>query len=82
MLFTVLASKSVISQATGTCIGHVVDVDIDPFTLRVLFLKVRPLFNLLNFRGCFRTVIIPIVNVVRVGNDVIIVNLIHEAIPL
>ncbi len=81
MLFSCIASKAVISQMTGTCIGHVTDMDIDPFTLQVIFIKVRPLFNIFNIRRCFRCIIIPIINVVKIGEDVIIVNLFEGPCP-
>lgn len=77
MRFLSLQSKDVINSATGKKIGYVVDVEIDTMCrcIQALIVERNISFHLVCFfKGppCF---IIPIENVITIGEDVIIVNL-------
>lgn len=77
MRFLTLQSKDVVNAATGSKIGYVVDVEIDPMCrcIQALVVEKNAAFRLICvFKGppCF---IIPIENVITIGEDVILVNL-------
>lgn len=76
MRFVTLQSKDVVNAATGTKIGYVVDVEIDPFCrcIEALIVERVSAFKLIcMFKGP-PTFVIPIENIMTIGEDVILVN--------
>lgn len=76
MRFVTLQSKDVVNAATGTKIGYVVDVEIDPYcrTIQALIVERFSAFKLICvFKGP-PALIIPIENIMTIGEDVILVN--------
>ena len=76
MRFVTIQSKDVINAATGSKIGYVSDIEIDPFcrTIQVIIVERFNAFKLVCvFKGppCL---VIPIENIITIGEDVILVN--------
>ena len=77
MRFVSLQCKDVVNAATGTKIGYVVDVEIDPLCrcIQAIIVERVSAFRLLCvFKGP-QTFIIPIENIITIGEDVILVNI-------
>ena len=77
MRFVCLQSKDVISAQTGKKIGYVVDMEIDPIVRCIEALiveKMSPFKFICIFKGPPQLVI-PMDNVMTIGEDVILVNL-------
>lgn len=77
MRFVTLQSKDVVNASTGTKIGYVVDVEIDACCRQIIALVVEKV-------SCFRlicafkgppTFLIPIQNIITIGDDVILVDI-------
>jgi len=76
MRFVTLQSKDVVNASTGTKIGYVVDVEVDPLCRCIQALvveKVSPFRMICFFKGP-PTFLIPIDNVLTIGDDVILVQ--------
>lgn len=76
MRFITLQSKDVVSANTGVKIGYVVDMEIDPICHCIQALIVEK-FTPLKFICIFKgppVIIVPIENIMTIGEDVIIVN--------
>jgi len=76
MRFITLQSKDVVSASTGAKIGYVVDMEIDPICRciqAIIVEKFSPLKFICIFKGP-PVIIIPIENIITIGEDVIIVN--------
>lgn len=76
MRFVSLQCKDVVDAASGSKIGYVVDVEIDPLCRCVQALiveRVTPLKLVCIFKGP-PTFLIPIENIITIGEDVILVN--------
>lgn len=77
MRFICLQSKDVVSASTGKKIGFVVDLEIDPICRciqAIIVEKFSPFKLICIFKGP-PTFIIPIENIITIGEDVIIVNI-------
>lgn len=76
MRFVSLQSKDVVNAATGTKIGYVVDVEIDPYCRCVQAIVVERFsaFKLVCFFKGPPSFVIPIENIMTIGEDVILVN--------
>ena len=76
MRFLTLQSKDVVNAATGTKIGYVVDVEIDPYcrTIQALIVERFSAFKLICVIKGPPAFIIPIENILTIGEDVILVN--------
>ena len=77
MRFICLQSKDVINASTGSKIGFVVDMEIDPICRCIQAIIVER-FSALKLISLFKgppTIIIPIENIITIGEDVIIVNI-------
>lgn len=77
MRFVSLQSKDVVDAATGTKIGYVVDIEIDPFCrcIQALIIEKVSAFKLVCIFKGPPTCIIPIENIITIGEDVILVNI-------
>ncbi|MEG0548764.1 MAG: YlmC/YmxH family sporulation protein [Coprobacillus sp.] len=76
MRFVSLQCKDVVDAASGSKIGYVVDVEIDPLCRCVQALiveRVTPFKLICIFKGP-PTFLIPIENIITIGEDVILVN--------
>jgi len=76
MRFICLQSKDVVSASTGKKIGFVVDLEFDPVCFRIQAIIVErcsPFKLICIFKGP-PTFVIPIENIITIGEDVIIVN--------
>ncbi|MEG0277370.1 MAG: YlmC/YmxH family sporulation protein [Coprobacillus sp.] len=76
MRFVSLQCKDVVDAASGSKIGYVVDVEIDPLCRCVQALiveRVTPFKLVCIFKGP-PTFLIPIENIITIGEDVILVN--------
>lgn len=76
MRFVTLQCKDVVDAATGSKIGYVVDVEIDPCCRCIQALiveRVSPFRLLCVFKGP-PTFLIPVENIITIGEDVILVN--------
>lgn len=77
MRFICLQSKDVVSASTGKKIGFVVDLEIDPIChciQAIIVERFSPFKLICLFKGP-PTFIIPIENIITIGEDVIIVNI-------
>lgn len=77
MRFVSLQSKDVVNASNGCKIGFVVDVEIDPCCRQILAIVVER-FSLFKLVCLFKgppVFIIPIENIITIGEDVIIVNI-------
>lgn len=77
MRFVSLQSKDVVNASNGCKIGFVVDVEIDPCCRQILAIVVErvSLFKLVCLFKGPPVFIIPIENIITIGEDVIIVNI-------
>lgn len=76
MRFVTLQCKDVVDVSNGCKIGYVVDVEIDPccrFIQALIVERVSPFRLLCIFKGP-PTFLIPIENIVTIGEDVILVK--------
>jgi len=76
MLLSDIQSIDVINVITGNKIGRIKDIDIDSEKGNVLALVILASSKLRSFFSGEELIIIPWENVIKFGNDVIIVN--HE----
>ncbi|MFR7591751.1 MAG: YlmC/YmxH family sporulation protein [Longibaculum sp.] len=76
MRFVTLQSKDVVNASTGTKIGYVVDVEIDPCCrcIQALIVERVSAFKLICIFKGPPTFLIPIENIITIGEDVILVN--------
>ncbi len=77
MRFVSIQSKDVVNASTGTKIGYVVDVEIDPccrYIQALIVERMTPFKFVTVFKGP-PTFLIPIENIITIGDDVIIVNI-------
>lgn len=76
MRFICLQSKDVVDGSTGTKIGYVSDLEIDPIChciQAIIVEKFTPLKLLCFFKGP-PVICIPVENIITIGEDVIIVH--------
>ncbi|HHU80402.1 MAG: YlmC/YmxH family sporulation protein [Bacilli bacterium] len=74
MLLSELESKDIINDHDGAKIGRIVDAEIDVATGRILNIRLQLGFRLLNIFSSKDTAIIPWNKIIKIGNDVIIVD--------
>ncbi len=76
MRFVTLQSKDVVNAATGTRIGYVVDIEIDPFCrcIQAIIVEKVSAFRLICIFKGPPTFCIPVENIMTIGEDVILVN--------
>lgn len=74
MLLSELESKDIINDHDGAKIGRIVDAEIDEATGRILNIRLQLGFRLLNIFSSKDTAIIPWNKIIKIGNDVIIVD--------
>lgn len=80
MRFVTLQSKDVINVKTGSKIGYVVDVEIDMCCQRIVAIVVEksPCIRLICIMKGPPVFIIPIENIITIGDDVILVDVVCE----
>lgn len=74
MLLSELESKDIINDHDGARIGRIVDAEIDVATGRILNIRLQMGFRLLNIFSSKDAIIIPWNKIIKIGNDVIIVD--------
>jgi YlmC/YmxH family sporulation protein len=74
LLLSELESKDIINDHDGAKIGRIVDAEIDVATGRILNIRLQLGFRLLNIFSSKDTAIIPWNKIIKIGNDVIIVD--------
>lgn len=77
MRFVSLQSKDVVNAATGSKIGYVSDIEIDPLCrcIQAIIVEKFSAFRLICFFKGPPCLIIPIENIITIGEDVILVNI-------
>lgn len=72
-----LQSKDVINVENGSNIGFVCDIEIEPHTAKIcaIIVEKKSLMNYFRFIKEPNEIIIPIENIVSIGEDVILVNI-------
>lgn len=77
MRFVSLQSKDVVNAATGSKIGYVADIEIDPLCrcVQAIIVEKSSAFRLLCFFKGPPCLIIPMENIITIGEDVILVNI-------
>ena len=74
MKLSELASKDVISDDNGSRLGKITDVEIDVATGKILSVNIYHSFKLLNLFSNKDVISIPWNRILKIGNDVIIVE--------
>ena len=74
MLLSDIQSIDVVNVATGNKIGRIKDIDFDTNSGTIISLSVLTISKLRSFFSGDQLIIIPWENVIKFGNDVIIVN--------
>lgn len=76
MRFVCMQSKDVVNARTGTKIGYVVDLEIDPLCqcIQAIVVEKVSVFKLICIFKGPPTFLIPIENIITIGDDVILVN--------
>lgn len=74
MLLSELEAKDIINDHDGARIGRLVDAEIDVATGRILNIRLQLGFRLLNIFSSKEAIIIPWNKIIKIGNDVIIVD--------
>ena len=80
MLLSELSIKDVISEKNGAKIGRISDMEVDIATGRILRVKVHNGLKIFNFFSGKDALNIPWQKIVKVGNDVIIVDTDYQEI--
>ena len=76
MTLSELKSKDVVNTLDGRCIGKPMDLEFDPMDGRVTAMVVPGEFNLWDMlRGEKCGIVIPWVNICKIGDDVILVDM-------
>ncbi len=74
MLVSELREKPVVNVVNGSELGLVVDLVIEPLQGRIISLIVKPAFNVLQIFRKQTDIIINVNQIVKIGEDYIIVN--------
>lgn len=74
MKLSELITKDVINEQDGLKLGKVYDLEIDPASGKVNFIKVKDGFRILSFLKNNNDIEIPWNKIIKIGNDVIIVD--------
>lgn len=77
MRFLTLQRKDVVNAATGSKIGYVVDIEIDPLChcIQAIIVERFSAFKLICFFKGPPALVIPIENIMTIGEDVILVHI-------
>lgn len=74
MKLSELITKDVINEQDGLKLGKVYDLEIDPASGKVNFIKVKDGLRILSFLKNNNDIEIPWNKIIKIGNDVIIVD--------
>jgi YlmC/YmxH family sporulation protein len=74
LLLSELESKDIINDNDGAKIGRIVDAEVDVATGRILNIRMQLGFRLINIFSTKDSAIIPWNKIIKIGNDVIIVD--------
>ncbi len=74
MKLSELITKDVINEQDGLKLGKVYDLEIDPASGKVSFIKVKDGFRIFSFLKNNNDIEIPWNKIIKIGNDVIIVD--------
>ena len=74
MKLSELITKDVINEQDGLKLGKVYDLEIDPASGKVNFIKVKDGLRILSFLKNSNDIEIPWNKIIKIGNDVIIVD--------